>query len=345
MRSGDGPAREVEPADPVGALDGAVEGRADRGRVNFSEHGELQCVCMLSSAQVPAPFESAVEKMLLLASLSATALSLSSAALSGVRGEPRSSRNAVIAPRSLCGRCARPHRVCICEALPPLPLTTDTKVLILQHPAEAKKRVATVPLIPLCVNDVAIVRGMRFSAELPELRAAVDDGLQPLLLYPGPGSEPLEAWAARRDSHDDAQKSKALLVLVDGTWTQAHHMLRHSPGLVAACERVRFSGAAPPSEFDPLRREPARGCVSTLEGHESSVWCVDALESGRFHYLASASADRLAMLWDASHHYPLRAMVGHHSDVNGVRFHPNGVSLLSFGYGVDGDLIMAVVPT
>ena len=178
--------------------------------------------------------------LLLFATPHATALSLSHAARTGVRAEPRCTRNHVHEARALCERCKRPHRVCLCAALPPVPVVTQTRVLILQHPVEAKKTVATVPLVELCLANCTVVRGMRFEPELREIQAAhistslcfasthlaihraihlrrhrpvpllptqvaLDEGYRPLLLYPGPDAKPLEERTARTDStvHED----------------------------------------------------------------------------------------------------------------------------------------------
>ena len=227
--------------------------------------------------------------LLLFATLHAAALSLSHAARTGVRAEPRCTRNHVHEARALCERCSRPHRVCLCAALPPVPVVTQTRVLILQHPVEAKKTVATVPLVELCLANCTVVRGIRFEPELREIQVALDEGYRPLLLYPGPDAQPLEEWGARTDSsvHENdpegvMQPQKVLLILADGTWRQAHHMLRHSPRLVAACQCVSFSDATK-SDFDPLRREPAKHCISTLEACARALRQLEPTEEAAVH--------------------------------------------------------------
>ena len=132
----------------------------------------------------------------------------------------RSARNDIAAPRTLCSRCVRPPSVCICEALPAKPLHTQTRLLILQHPAEARKRVATVPIIPLCVANCTIVRGNCFDAELPAFVEAMAEGFLPLLLYPSPEAPTLESWAATRAAaagaaaEDAAQAGPPVLLVV-----------------------------------------------------------------------------------------------------------------------------------
>ena len=45
-----------------------------------------------------------------------------------------------LSARSICITCQRPIRVCICTSLPSSPLHTQTRVLIIQHAKEAKRR-------------------------------------------------------------------------------------------------------------------------------------------------------------------------------------------------------------
>ncbi|CAI7881047.1 unnamed protein product [Closterium sp. NIES-53] len=72
--------------------------------------------------------------------------------------------------RTLCDRCQRPSRACLCPSLPPSILKTRTRVIVLQHPHEAKKRLATAPILALTLESTCIITGRRFlegsSAEL-----------------------------------------------------------------------------------------------------------------------------------------------------------------------------------
>eukprot|EP00536_Pseudo-nitzschia_multiseries_P008312 jgi/Psemu1/20165/gm1.20165_g len=66
--------------------------------------------------------------------------------------------------RGYCPRCKRPGVVCICHALPDAKIDCGTRILILQHPREAKKRkrTSTVPLIGLSIHHVEICVGTKF---------------------------------------------------------------------------------------------------------------------------------------------------------------------------------------
>ena len=64
------------------------------------------------------------------------------------------------AKRTHCARCGRPTNVCICDALPSEPLQLQTPVLLWQHPAEGKRRLATGSILKCCLApdsfDVAV---------------------------------------------------------------------------------------------------------------------------------------------------------------------------------------------
>ena len=217
----------------------------------------------------------------------------------------RASLNHVEAPRELCARCRRPPQkhgrsFCICEHLPPEPISlADTRIVVLQHPAEAKKTIASVPLIPLCVQPFSVFRGNHFDATVEPVREALEAGDQVLLLFPGPGAISLDEPAADDVSAAAASlaaeatsgwrprdSGKVVLVLIDGTWTQARHMMRHSPELAQACTHVMFERRAD-AIIDPLRREPAPHCTSTLEACAHALRLVDPSEQ------AQAAADHM----------------------------------------------------
>ena len=45
--------------------------------------------------------------------------------------------------RGQCNECSRPASVCLCDTFPHTPLETKGNVLILQHPFEKKRKLAT----------------------------------------------------------------------------------------------------------------------------------------------------------------------------------------------------------
>jgi len=128
----------------------------------------------------------------------------------------------------------------------------QTEVHVLQHDRERKHAFGTVRLLRICLDTLVVHRmhadsGRNFAK--PE-GFPLDAGV----LYPGPGSRDLETLAP------DERPTK--LVVIDGTWSQAHRMYRDSPWLQ---KLPRFSlHPAEPSRYR-IRKEPRHECLSTLE--------------------------------------------------------------------------------
>lgn len=62
----------------------------------------------------------------------------------------------------------RPERVCLCPGLPQNPQQCLGRVFVLQHPHELKKALATVPLLPACLEPCTVVVGRRFKVGSPQ---------------------------------------------------------------------------------------------------------------------------------------------------------------------------------
>ncbi len=97
--------------------------------------------------------------------------------------------------RAVCGRCARPQSVCLCPALPAQPIRLGGLVVVLQHPNEQNRRLATVPLLQRCLSQdsLLLLRKRKLVHGLwPALDALVEGARQrrwPLfVMYPGPGA-------------------------------------------------------------------------------------------------------------------------------------------------------------
>jgi len=195
----------------------------------------------------------------------------SSICISSEYAAHRRARECEFTVRLTCGRCARPLSVCVCSALPERPLETSTRVLILQHPGERKRKtVSTVPLLPLSLANIEIKVGYDFDSKTFEpICDAIRDGLQIVLLYPGPKALPLDNQDKSGDRVDTREmllsgSNGILLVLIDGTWSEVKRVIRDSPGLVDISTQVSFSGPSRPM-YEGVRREPKQHCISTLE--------------------------------------------------------------------------------
>ena len=114
----------------------------------------------------------------------------------GVAKGERRARERLAQPRPVCPHCSRPPILCVCNVLPSDKISTATKILILQHPNEFRKRnLSTVPLIRLVLQNVQVLVGYSFHQDLKDLapiQQALHAGIQPLLLYPGEDATSLD---------------------------------------------------------------------------------------------------------------------------------------------------------
>jgi hypothetical protein len=151
--------------------------------------------------------------------------------------------------RETCWRCLRPATFCVCADLRPVP--SATRVVLLQHPREARLAICSAWLTKLSLENAELHRGVVFEAH-PRIRAVVATP-GAALLYPGPGAVPA----------DEVGAPPPVLVVIDGTWLQADRMLRDNPSL-AALPRIGLVHDQE-SGYAGLRREPAPGHLSTIE--------------------------------------------------------------------------------
>lgn len=172
-------------------------------------------------------------------------------ARSSARHEPTPRRRSDVStePRSICERCRRPTAVCYCAHV--VPLTTRTRVLLLQHPRERDVAINTARIAKLCLPEAELATGVDFTGDA-RLEAALDDGAW--LLYPGPGAE------RARDLQEEARPR--VLIVLDGTWWQARSILKRNPRL-ASLPRLSLSSGGE-SRYR-IRAEPAPQCMATIE--------------------------------------------------------------------------------
>lgn len=152
--------------------------------------------------------------------------------------------------RDLCVRCLRPRALCLCEGLSPAP--SRTRIVILQHPREARLAICSAWLAKVALQNAELHQGVDLDA-LPRVQAlAADAGAA--LLYPGAGAAPAASRAGAPPS---------ALVVVDGTWHQAERMIARSR-ILSALPRLSVEPDGGEG-YGELRREPEAGFLSTLE--------------------------------------------------------------------------------
>lgn len=152
--------------------------------------------------------------------------------------------------REPCRRCLRSPLTCYCAQLPQLP--TRTRVVFLQHPRERRVAIGTARMAHLSLPNSELYQGVDFAGHA-RLEALGRDPGGVAVLFPGPGAEEPEAFAAR---------GLHTLIVVDGTWPLAKKLIRTNPFL-AALPRMAFTPRRPGNYR--IRAEPAEHCVATIE--------------------------------------------------------------------------------
>jgi DTW domain-containing protein len=153
-------------------------------------------------------------------------------------------------PRAHCYRCDKPARMCLCSLLTPIP--NRVGVHVLQHPSERRHAVGTARLLRLGLAsvDVHVLALRGTSSASPPVALPPGAGL----LYPCAPDQELSTLAPE----DQPQH----LVVIDGTWAQAHRIFRANPW-VAALPRYRLSPDR--GSNYRIRKEPRQECLSTVE--------------------------------------------------------------------------------
>ncbi|PKA65829.1 hypothetical protein AXF42_Ash017354 [Apostasia shenzhenica] len=183
--------------------------------------------------------------------------------------------------REICWQgCGRPAAICICPFLPPSPIPTSTRLVVLHHPHELRgNKLATLPALSRSLLLFESVRGRRLrhgcSPLLDSLSLSPSPSSPVLFLFPSlcssRSAQDLARWAADTPL---AARSEPVLVVFDATWSHAREMVAASlPFLSRFALQVEIGGGCDlglegASTFESdlvLRKEPWSGCVSTIE--------------------------------------------------------------------------------
>jgi len=177
--------------------------------------------------------------------------------------------------REMCYRCGWPKSLCWCPSIQPM--ATRTKFVFLMHPKEYRyAKAGTGRLTHLCLADSELYQGVGFD-EHESVQALIHDPQNfPVLLYPGEKARNLSADGL---CPDELGGRRLVVLLPDGTWSEARKMLRLSQSL-QRLPRIMFSPAAP-SRF-VIKQQPQAGCLSTLEATHEVLVALDRAGLDRY---------------------------------------------------------------
>jgi DTW domain-containing protein YfiP len=168
--------------------------------------------------------------------------------------------------RPTCGTCFQPQQICYCPQIQKFnPLV---KFVILIHPIEHRRRIATGRMSHLCLENSHLFRGHNFTHHKDVNALLSNPDLYPVILYPGTNSKNLTLMAdSQRGGICPLGKTLTIFVL-DGTWATAKKMLKHSHNL-RDLPKICFTPDRP-SNFR-VRKQPREGYFSTIEAIHHTI--------------------------------------------------------------------------
>jgi DTW domain-containing protein YfiP len=170
-----------------------------------------------------------------------------------------------------CPHCGKPMPLCICDSV--TPIENGIAILILQHPQEQDRALGTARLTARHFKDAVIKIGLSWPSLSKALGRPVSDPSRWAVLYLGSAKvSELDTNAEivainRKGEMEEGQRAilKGIegIVLLDGTWSQAKALWWRNAWMLK-CQRV-ILGPRQPSRYGPLRKEPRRDGLSTIE--------------------------------------------------------------------------------
>jgi DTW domain-containing protein YfiP len=144
--------------------------------------------------------------------------------------------------------------LCLCAELGPLPL--ETRLVVVMHRREARQTTNTGRLAAMSLAHGAVLLRGEHGRPLDPAAIAAAGGASAVVLFPAQGAAILDrAFAA-------SLPRPVALVVPDGSWRQASHMVRHEAAL-AGLPRVKLA-PGPPSAYR-LRHAARQGDLATME--------------------------------------------------------------------------------
>lgn len=163
--------------------------------------------------------------------------------------------------REICCQCRQPNSICYCSKIKSF--DPKIKFIILIHPVEERRRIATGRMSHLCLKNSELIAGQDYSNNNRVNEIIQDSQYSSVILYPGRSSINLSLSKSDKGSKSLFSEGKTpVIFVIDGTWATARKMVRQSSNL-APLPRICFTPLSP-SRFR-VRKQPSAECYSTIE--------------------------------------------------------------------------------
>lgn len=162
--------------------------------------------------------------------------------------------------REYCWSCFQPAFSCFCSWLNPF--DPGVQFVILSHPIEAYKGIATGRLSHMMLKGSALIIGQDYSDNEKLNAILTDSKLFPVILYPGRESLNLSNLSQEERLASFPKDKKLAVIVIDGTWSTARKTVHVSRNL-QSIPRICFTPTVG-SNFR-VRKQPRPECTSTIE--------------------------------------------------------------------------------
>jgi DTW domain-containing protein YfiP len=168
--------------------------------------------------------------------------------------------------RELCMQCLQPDFSCYCQWISPFDPHIDFVILI--HPIEVQRRIATGRMAHLCLRRSVLLMGHDYSENVSVNEIVGDPSRHCVMLYPGRLSKNISPCSLEERHALFPKNKKLTLFVIDGTWATARKMVRLSDNL-RDLPRICFTPPGP-SNFR-VRKQPRPECYSTIEAIHHTI--------------------------------------------------------------------------
>lgn len=168
--------------------------------------------------------------------------------------------------RELCITCFQPGAGCYCPHVQRFSCGIDFVVLI--HPIEKRRRIATGRMSYLCLENSHLILGQDYSQNKQVNELLERPEYFPVVLYPGATSQNLTHMTRQERQTVFPKDKKPLIFVIDGTWNTARKMMHQSQNL-KKLPRLCFSPSRP--SLFRVRKQPTAECYSTIEAIHHTI--------------------------------------------------------------------------
>jgi DTW domain-containing protein len=192
--------------------------------------------------------------------------------------------------RVVCFNCTQPDFGCYCDQIK----SFDPKInfVLLIHPIEVKRRIATGRMSHLILKGSYLIKGQNYTDDQLVNELILDESHHSVILYPGQNSKNITDMQENEKNGLFPKNKNLRIFVIDGTWATARKMMSQSENL-KNLPRICFTPSKP-SNFR-VRKQPNKNYYSTIEAIHHTI---DLIGESRGFSVKDRTHDHLLKVFD-----------------------------------------------